>query len=91
MRDIQRSESEAAKTGNAQMGYPHWMMVAGAILLAIGLVGLVFPRNGGVESDQDAAQEPTEKKANWKRERDNPDADADPLPPLPWRPPPQAR
>ena len=64
---------------------------AGAILLAIGLVGLVFPRNGGVEPDQDAAQEPTEKKANWKRERDNPDADATPLPPLPWRPPPQAR
>jgi hypothetical protein len=73
------------------MEYPHWMMVAGAILVAIGLFGLVFPRNGDVEPDQDPTQEPTEKKANWQRERDNRDPDAAALPPWPWRPPPQAR
>jgi hypothetical protein len=32
--------------------YPHWMMVAGAILVAAGFIGLAFHRNRNVETDQ---------------------------------------
>ena len=32
--------------------YPHWMMMAGAILVAVGFIGLVFHRNRNVETDQ---------------------------------------
>jgi hypothetical protein len=32
--------------------YPHWMMLAGAILVALGFIGLAFKRNGNVETDQ---------------------------------------
>jgi hypothetical protein len=67
------------------MGYPHWMIVAGAVLVAIGFIGLAFSRNRDGEPNQD----PTEMEANWKRDRR--DSDAAPLPPWPWRPPPQAR
>jgi len=31
--------------------YPHWMMMAGAILVALGFIGLVFHRNRNVETD----------------------------------------
>jgi hypothetical protein len=32
--------------------YPHWMMLAGAILVAAGFIGLAFHRNRNVETDQ---------------------------------------
>jgi hypothetical protein len=73
------------------MGYPHWLIVAGAVLMAIGFIGLAlrrefiglaFRRNRDVEPNQ----EPTEMKANWKR--DGRDSDAGRLPPWPWRPAP---
>jgi hypothetical protein len=32
--------------------YPHWMMVAGAILVAAGFIGLAFHRNRNVQTDQ---------------------------------------
>ncbi len=32
--------------------YPHWMMMAGAILVAAGFIGLAFHRNRNVETDQ---------------------------------------
>ena len=32
--------------------YPHWMMMAGAILVALGFIGLAFHRNRNVETDQ---------------------------------------
>jgi hypothetical protein len=32
------------------MEYPHWMMVAGAVLVAVGFIGLAFHRNGNVEN-----------------------------------------
>ena len=34
------------------MEYPHWMMLAGAILVALGFIGLAFHRNRNVETDQ---------------------------------------
>jgi hypothetical protein len=42
--------------------YPHWLMVAGAVLVVLGFVGLAFRRNGNAEDDR----EPTEMKANGK-------------------------
>jgi hypothetical protein len=35
------------------MGYPHWLMVAGAALVVLGFVGFVFRQNGKVEPDHD--------------------------------------
>jgi hypothetical protein len=32
--------------------YPHWMMMAGAILVAAGFIGLAFHRSRNVETDQ---------------------------------------
>src|SRR5258708_8402880 len=32
--------------------YPHWMMMAGTILVAAGFIGLAFHRNRNVETDQ---------------------------------------
>jgi hypothetical protein len=32
-------------TALSAMEYPHWLMVAGAILVAAGLIGLAFHRN----------------------------------------------
>jgi hypothetical protein len=71
------------------MEYSHWLIVAGAVLVAIGFIGLAFRRDSDVEPNQ----EPTEMKANWKRDGrdDGRDPDAAALPPWPWRPPPQAR
>jgi len=34
------------------MEYPHWLMVAGAILVAAGFIGLAFHRNRTVQTDQ---------------------------------------
>jgi LPXTG-motif cell wall-anchored protein len=67
------------------MQNPHWFIVAGAVLVAIGFIGLAFRRNRDVEPNH----EPTEMKANGKR--DGRDSNAATLPPWPSRPPPQAR
>jgi hypothetical protein len=45
------------------MEYPHWLMVAGAILVALGFIGLGFRQNRNVEPDD---HEPTRMKANGK-------------------------
>ena len=45
------------------MQYPHWLMVAGAVLVAIGFIGLAFRRNRDGERDH----EPTEVTANGKQ------------------------
>jgi hypothetical protein len=42
--------------------YPHWMMMAGAILVALGFIGLAFHRNRNVEP----VHKPPEMKANGK-------------------------
>jgi len=71
------------------MEYSHWLIVAGAVLVAIGFIGLAFRRDSDVEPNQES----TELKANWKRDGrdDGRDPDAAPVPPWPWRPPPQMR
>ncbi len=47
------------------MEYPHWLLIAGAILLMLGLVGLAL-RTRSVEADTDMAddQEPSEREAD---------------------------
>ena len=42
------------------MQYPHWLMVAGAVLVVLGIIGLAFRQNRNVELDQ----EPTENEAD---------------------------
>jgi hypothetical protein len=46
------------------MQYPHWLMVAGAVSVAIGFIGLAFRRN----RDGEPNHEPTEMKENGKRD-----------------------
>jgi hypothetical protein len=62
------------------MEYPHWMIVAGAVLVVLGFIGVAFRQN--IEPDH----EPTEMKAS-----DGRDSNVATLPPWPWRPPPEAR
>ena len=42
--------------------YPHWLMVAGAALVAIGFIGVAFCQNRTIELDYEA----TEIKASGK-------------------------
>jgi hypothetical protein len=63
------------------MQYPHWIMVAGAALVALGFIGLALRQKRDPELDHEQANE----------KRDGRDANATTLPPWPWRPPPQAR
>jgi hypothetical protein len=62
------------------MEYPHWLIVAGAVLVAIGFIGLAFRRN----RDGEPNHEPTEMKANGKL--DGRDSDAAPPSPLAMAP-----
>ena len=36
--------------------YPHWLMVAGAALVAIGFIGVAFSQNRTVEPDYEATE-----------------------------------
>ena len=50
----------------SSMGYPHWLIIAGAILLMLGLVGLAL-RQRSVEADPNDMtndQEPSEPEAD---------------------------
>jgi hypothetical protein len=49
------------------MEYPHWLIVAGAILLMLGFVGLALRRRGGAAELNDMAsdQEPSEPEAEF--------------------------
>jgi hypothetical protein len=41
------------------MEYPHWLMVAGAVLVVIGVIGLAFRRNRqDVEPDPEPKEPP---------------------------------
>ena len=42
--------------------YPHWMMMAGALLVTLGFIGFAFSKNINVERDH----EPPEMKAKGK-------------------------
>ena len=64
-----KGEGEITRGGNGQMlhllldwEYPHWMMMAGAILVALGFIGLAFHRNRNVEP----VDKPPEMNANGK-------------------------
>jgi hypothetical protein len=46
------------------MEYPHWLMVAGAVLVVLGFIGLALRQKRDVEPDD----EQTEMKANGKRD-----------------------
>jgi hypothetical protein len=37
------------------MEYPHWLMVAGAVLVVLGFIGVAFSRNG-TEPDYEATE-----------------------------------
>jgi hypothetical protein len=41
----------------AEMQYPHWIIVAGAVLVALGFIGFVFVRNKAVAEPDHAATE----------------------------------
>jgi len=57
--------------------YPHWMMMAGAILVALGFIGLAFRqnRNGPVESSRTRESTPAER---LKAMRESASADSQP-------------
>jgi hypothetical protein len=44
------------------MEYPHWLMVAGAVLVVLGFIGFAFRQNRNAKPDQ----KPPEMKANGK-------------------------
>jgi hypothetical protein len=35
------------------MQYPHWLMVAGAVLVVLGFIGFAFRQNRNAEPDED--------------------------------------
>jgi hypothetical protein len=35
----------------SEMEYPHWLMVAGAVLVVLGFIGVAFSQNRTVEPD----------------------------------------
>ena len=41
------------------MQYPHWLMVAGAILVVIGFIGFAFRKNRNAEPDEDNLKQAT--------------------------------
>jgi hypothetical protein len=49
------------------MQYPHWLMVTGAVLVALGFIGLVFSK-GRAESAEDDLEEvaPPEERAQLR-------------------------
>ena len=48
---------------------PHWLMIAGAVLVIAGLIGLGFSRNKQVESEPDI---PPDDLASWRDRRPEP-------------------
>ena len=45
----------------AAMQYPHWLMIGGAVLVALGFIGFAFRQNKNVvEPDHDATEMKTE-------------------------------
>jgi hypothetical protein len=45
----------------SEMQYPHWLMVAGAVLIVLGFIGSAFRRNGNGPVDEPCR---SQKKAN---------------------------
>ena len=58
--------------------YPHWMMMAGAILVAAGFIGLAFHRNrNGPVNESSRARESTTPTERLKAMRESASASAD--------------
>jgi hypothetical protein len=38
------------------MEYPHWLMVAGAVLVVLGFIGFAFRQNSNAEPDHEPAE-----------------------------------
>ncbi len=45
------------KTAIARLELPHWLILAGAMLVLIGLIGLVISRRRGIEAEGEPAAE----------------------------------
>jgi hypothetical protein len=61
--------------------YPHWMMMAGAILVAAGFIGLSFHRNrNGPVNESSRARESTTPTERLKAMRESASASADEQP-----------
>jgi hypothetical protein len=41
------------------MQYPHWLMVAGAVLVVLGFIGFAFRQNRNAEPDEDDLKQAT--------------------------------
>ena len=52
-------------TALSSIEYPHWLMIAGALLLMLGFIGLALRRRGvDAEPDAIASEEPSEPEAD---------------------------
>jgi hypothetical protein len=50
------------------MQYPHWMMVAGAVLVVVGFVGFAFRKNNAASDENDPDQtSPTEEPSSARQ------------------------
>jgi hypothetical protein len=65
------------------MQYPHWLMVAGAILVVAGFIGLAFRQNRTVEPDH----EPTENEGEEEMAEGKPEPSRPPFSSRPTEPP----
>jgi hypothetical protein len=65
------------------MEYPHWIMVAGAVLVVAGFIGLAFRQNRTVEPDH----EPTENEGEEEMIERKPEPSGPPFPSRPTEPP----
>jgi len=65
------------------MEYPHWLMVAGAILVVAGFISLAFRQNRTVELDH----EPTENEGEEEMAERKPEPSWPPFPSRPTEPP----
>jgi hypothetical protein len=70
------------------MEYPHWLMVAGGVLVVVGFIGLAFHQNRTVEPDH----EPTENEGEEEMTERKSEPSRSPLPSRPTEPrPPPSR
>lgn len=65
------------------MEYPHWLMVAGGVLVVVGFIGLAFHQNRTVEADH----EPTENEGEEEMTERKPEPSRSLFPSSPTEPP----
>jgi hypothetical protein len=47
----EQAEGEGEMMQLSELQYPHWLMVAGVVLVVLGFIGFAFPRKRNIESD----------------------------------------